>query len=98
MYRAEFTLFRDFFFSPVSVRNLFHKVISFSAILKDATAVSATDALLFERKNPKDKKNKWTISKVNKFYKKYTVYVVAFIFEDLGQVLCQETLIRTWIL
>ena len=37
-------------------------------------------------------RTKKTMTNLHKYDKKLTVYIAAFVFEDLGQVLCQETL------
>ena len=98
MFQAKFTLSRDFFYILVSFDNCILRTLSTtSAILKDAFAVFATIMLLSERiDGGQDKKRIKKIRDVTKFHKKYAVFVVAFICEDLGQVLCQETSINTF--
>ena len=83
MYQAKFTLSKDFFYTPVSATKYFS--LTFSAILKDACAVGMTIKFMKER-------TKRTMTDHDKYTKKLTVYIAAFLLEDLGQVLCQEAL------
>ena len=76
-------MFKDFFYIPVSATKLFS--LTFSAIWKDGWAVFMTIKFMKER-------TERTMTDKDKFMNKLSIYTVAFILEDLGQVLCQEAL------
>ena len=78
---------KAFFCTPVST-SLFNTDFDISsAIFKDLFTVGMTSVFLKER-------TKRTIKDEDKAARKYAVFVIAFLCEDFGQVLCQETLTR----
>ena len=81
MYRPGFISYKVVYF--IWVRSLYFRVydIFWTAILKDLIAAYLTRKIV---KHPKDDDKKANM--------KYLIFLVSFLMEDLGQVLCQEIL------